>query len=276
MLSQGCVCSLSQMLVLVARKGRNQDGSWKTSQDFQQIIKDVVRGMGEASSKGTTGATPEDADVIAKARDIFGVAGGKVDRIHEAVHKACLARWGSPPSRSTTYAAFKSAGIKFAQNIAEMAPVLQQHYCRARVLLYTWLFLAFAAWSITLSIDQKALYKANCDRAKGWDIQVMSERARWSVTDKGAGYDTLCSIALFSIWLLPSKPLPLEAAARSGLGTFLSRMSSAIGWSPSEYGERDGVAAAFGYVAAGKELDAKDCEPETSARNQGMGVGLNP
>jgi hypothetical protein len=263
------VRTLSQLLSEVARRGRNTDGSWKASSEFQQIIKDVVRGMGIASSKGATGATPEDADVIKKAEEVFGISGGRVDRIHHAVHKACLARWGSAPSRSTTYAAFASAGIKFAQNVAEMAPVLQQHYCRARVLLYIWLFLLFSAWSIVLSMDQKALYKANCDKQKGWDIQIMSERARWAVTDKSAGYDTLCSLALFSIWLLPSKELSLEIAARSGLDAFISRMSTAIGWSCDEYGERDGVAAAFGYVAAGKDLDAEDCEPETSARNQG-------
>jgi hypothetical protein len=244
-------------------------GEWKSSDEFLTIIKDVVRGMGEASSKGSTGATPEDADVLAKAARAFGISGGRVDRIHTAVREACLARWGRTPSRSTTYAAFASAGIKFAQNVPEMALVLQQHYCRARVLLYTWIFLLFAAHSIILSMDQKALYKANCDRAKGMDLMLMSERSRWSVTDKGAGYDTLCSLALFSIWLLPSKALSLEVAARTGLQTFISRMETAIGWKSEMYGERDGCAAAFGYIAAGKELEAEDCEPEASARNQG-------
>ena len=178
----------------VARRGRTEvSGEWKSSDEFLTIIKDVVRGMGEASSKGSTGATPEDADVLAKAARAFGISGGRVDRIHTAVREACLARWGRTPSRSTTYAAFASAGIKFAQNVPEMALVLQQHYCRARVLLYTWIFLLFAAHSIILSMDQKALYKANCDRAKGMDLMLMSERSRWSVTDKGAGYDTLCS-----------------------------------------------------------------------------------
>ena len=51
--------------------------------------------------------------------------------------------------------------------------------------------LPYGANSVILSIDQKALYKANCDRAKGKDMQIMSERARWGVTNKGSGYDTL-------------------------------------------------------------------------------------
>ena len=261
--------ALAQLMVEIARRGRKVDGEWKSSEEFQQIVKDVVRGMGEASSKGQTGATPEDADILKKAEKAFGISGGRVDRIHVAVREACLARWGRAPSRSTTHGSFAAACIKFAQNVAEMAPVLQQHYCRARVLFYTWVFLVFSAWSIILSMDQKALYKANCDRSKGYDIQVMSERARWAVTDKGAGYDTLCSIALFSIWQLPWKSLSLESAARSGLGSFISCMKMAIGWTDELYGERPGVAAAFGYVAAGKELNAEDCEPETSARNQG-------
>ena len=262
------VARKERMLLEVARRGRKENG-WKTDEEFLTIIKDVVRGMGEASSKGATGATPEDADILHKAAAAFGVAGGKVDRIHIAVRQACIARFGAAPSRSTTYGAFAAAGIKFAKNVAEMAPVLQQHYCRARVLLYWWFFMLFSAWALVLSIDQKALYKANCDKQKGHDIQVMSERVRWAVTDKSASYDTLCSIALFSIWLLPCKSLSLEIAARVGLGAFIEKMKTAIGWTEDNFGERGGCAAAFGYVAAGKDLNPEDCEPETSARNQG-------
>lgn len=258
------------LLQKVARRARVDGGGWKSEEDFITIIKDVVRGMGEASSKGATGATPEDADILEKAQKAFGIAGGKVDRIYQAVRAAVIARFGRDVSRTTVYNCFVEAGIKFAGNVPEMALVLHQHYCRARVLLYVWFFLCFSAWSIVLSIDQKALYKANCDRHKGKEIQIMSERARWAVTDKGAGYDTLCSLALFSIWLLPWRALSVEMAARVGLSAFMAKMVTAFGYDSEEvYGERDGCAAAYGYIAAVKGLNSDECEPESSARNQG-------
>ena len=51
----GRVAKKEKLLVAVARRARAEDGSWKSSDEFRQIIKDVVRGMGEASSKGRTG-----------------------------------------------------------------------------------------------------------------------------------------------------------------------------------------------------------------------------
>ena len=251
----------------MARRARKLD-TWASDAEFIEIIRAVVRGMGETSSKGTKGDTPDDIDVfVAKA---FHGPGGKVDRICNAVMVAVKARFGEDVSRSTIYGAFKTAGIQFASNIGVMEPVLQQHYCRARVMLYTWLFLPWSANMIILSIDQKALYKANCDRAKGKDIQIMSERARWAVTNKGSGFDTLCSLALFSIWLLPCKALETEKAAREGFAEWLAILESEFGWTEDEFAERTSCAAAFGFVAAGKELNKPgDCEPESSARNQG-------
>lgn len=181
---------------------------------------------------------------------------------------AVKARFDKDVSRSTIYGAFKEAGVKFASNIAVMEPVLQQHYCRARVMTHIWLFLPFSANVLNLSIDQKALYKANCDRAKGKDIMLMSERARWGVTSKGSGYDTLCSLALFSIWQLPFKSLETETAARVGFAEWLDILKTDFGWTADEYAERTSCAAAFGFVAAGKELNVEDCQPESSARNQ--------
>ena len=255
----------AQILTEVARKARNST-AWSADEEFIEIVRAVVRGIGETSSKGARGDTPEDMDVfVAKA---FGVPGGKVDRIYYAVRAAVKAKYDSNISASAVYGAFKKAGIKFASNIGLMKPVLQQHFCRARVMAFMWMFLAFSANSMILSIDQKALCKAQCDRAKGKDIQIMSERARWGVTNKGAGYDTLCSLALFSIWLLPIKALSTEVAAREGFGDWLDVLKESCGWTEAEYGERTGCAAAFGYVAAGKELKPEDCKPETSARNQ--------
>jgi len=58
--------------------------------DFIEIIKAVVRGMGETSSKGARGDTPADYDVfVAQA---FGVPGGKVDRVYAAVRAAVKVR----------------------------------------------------------------------------------------------------------------------------------------------------------------------------------------
>ena len=48
------VARKERMLLEVARRGRKENG-WKTDEEFLTIIKDVVRGMGEASSKGATG-----------------------------------------------------------------------------------------------------------------------------------------------------------------------------------------------------------------------------
>ena len=258
-----------KLVTEVARRARRTLDTWVGDAEFIEIIRAVVRGMGETSSKGARGTTPEDLDVfVAQA---FHCPGGRVDRICTSVMAAVKARFNVNVSRSTIYGAFKVANIQFASNIGLMEPVLQQHYCRARVMMYTWLFLPWAANVMILSIDQKALYKANCDRAKGKDMQIMSERARWGVTNKGSGYDTLCSLALFSIWLLPTKALQIETVARPGFAEWLKVIARDFSWIEDEYGERESCAAAFGYVAAGKELKAEkgDCEPETSARNQG-------
>ena len=85
--------------------------SGRGSRSGVEGVEDIIRGMGEASSKGATGATPEDADVLKKAEKIFGIAGGRVDRIHVAVRNACLARWGSAPLGGSVGAAMQRLGL---------------------------------------------------------------------------------------------------------------------------------------------------------------------
>ena len=95
----------------------------------------------------------------------------------------------------------------------------------------------------------------------------MSERSRWATVDKGQGWDTLCSLALFSIWLLPWLPFPVEAASRSGFQRFSEQMREA-GWDRSLHsGERSSVAAALGYVNGGTGIPEELLQPETAARN---------
>lgn len=139
-----------------------------------------------------------------------------------------------------------------------------------QVLTYTWFFLLFAPFTIVLSIDQKALYKVNTDKHKGREYQIMSERARWATVDKGQGWDTICSLALFSVWLLPWLSFAVEAASRSGLQEFADQMKTAAGWNADEHsGERSSMAAALGYVNGGAGIPEEKLEPETATRNMG-------
>lgn len=252
---------------LATRQGKGM----RYDKDLQELVLAITRESNGALSKGKGGLTPSEDTLLGPAMDDYDIPGGKVDRLYAVACQAVASKFGFTLSRSTFYEILRGpCNVQFCMIEHTLhSPVLSQHFCRAFILTCRWLFALFPRDSVVVTFDQKQLIKAGSDGNVTKEFQIMTERAASATVDHGMNNDTLCSLALYAMWLMPAVEIGVAIAAWGADFEGLVAMLESKGvYDRDEFGsERSGVAAALCYIHGGKDISPEICERETAVRN---------